>query len=69
MNRLLVADKFACAFDEGNSCSALNAKACEGCHFFKTEAALEYGRKNAEKRIKTLAPEHQRQIYDSYHKR
>ena len=56
-----------CAFDKGDKCSALTAKNCEGCGFFKTEAHLAAGRKRADKRIKALPKERQRRIYDHYY--
>ena len=56
-----------CAFKiNDRKCSALTKKACMRCHFYKTLADVEEGRKKAEERIQSLPIKTQRAIIDKY---
>lgn len=56
-----------CAFDREDHCTALNAKQCKGCHFYKTEYELKEGRQKALDRLSSLPKSKQIRIARKYY--
>ena len=57
-----------CAFEKGNSCTALREKECKGCPFMKTKEELVEGRQRAMARIHALPNPKRYYIIHTYHK-
>ena len=55
-----------CAFDMGETCSALAARVCENCSFRKTEQELIEGREKAKKLLDRLPPDKRKAIELKY---
>ena len=55
-----------CAFDRGDTCSALNERSCENCSFRKTEQELREGREYAQKFLDRLPPDKRKAIETKY---
>ena len=58
-----------CAFDNDNTCSALNYKICKNCSFRKTEQELIEGREKAQNLLDRLPLEQRKAIEIKYHGR
>ena len=57
-----------CAFEKGNSCTALREKKCKFCTFRKTTEELISGRLKAIERIESLPTPKRHYIVHTYHK-
>ena len=58
---------YNCVFDDGERCSALKEKCCEGCRFRKTEEELIEGREKAKERVETLPINFKMYILNKYY--